>query len=168
MPKQFLHIAPEPFFIRKFQKIEKIKYITGDLESILAMIRLDLTTIPFGADSFDAIYCSHVLEHIQDDKKALGELFRILKPGGWAVLQVPITAEKTYEDATILDPKERERFFGQYDHVRKCGLDYVDRMRAVGFNSKIFHADDLITEKESFYMGVQLNRVVIFCEKADE
>ncbi len=167
-PKRFFHVAPESFIIPNFRKVDSIQYITGDLKRYSAMIQLDLTAIPFRAGFFDTIYCSHVLEHIQDDRKALAELFRISKPGGWAVLQVPITVEKTLEDPTILDPAERERVFGQHDHVRRCGLDYVDRMRAVGFNSKIFPAGEIITAQDSSCLGIQLARMVIYCEKACE
>jgi len=97
------------------------------------MLRMDITNIPIAGDAFDAILVVHVLEHIMDDRKAMRELFRILKPGGWAILQVPILRERTYEDASIVTPKDREKNFGQNDHVRIYGRDFKDRLEAAGF-----------------------------------
>lgn len=163
--RRFLHIAPESCLASKFQEIDHLHYFTGDLSALSAMLWFDLTAIPFQSCSFAAIYCSHVLEHIQDDRQALAELFRLLKPGGWAVLQVPITVEKTFEDPTVIDPVERERFFGQRDHVRRCGPDYVDRMRDAGFKAIMHSAREFITELDASYLGIQLSRFVIYCEK---
>lgn len=112
-----------------------LDYISADLDSPLAMVKMDITNILFENNSFDVILCSHVLEHIIDDNKAMRELFRVLKPGGWAILQTPIDLklDKTFEDHSIVSPEERERFFGQSDHVRIYGRDYVNRLLKAGF-----------------------------------
>jgi len=131
-----LHIAPELCFIDRFEALENLDYITADIESPLAKVKMDIHKIPFEDNSFDVIFCNHVLEHVEDDLKAMGEMHRVLKLGGWAILQIPwfhpIPAV-TLEDDSITDPKERETIFGQDDHVRLYGKDYPDRLRSVGF-----------------------------------
>jgi SAM-dependent methyltransferase len=99
------------------------------------MISLDITDIPYAENTFDVVLCSHVLEFIPDDHKAMSELYRILKPGGWALLLVPFDAEgsETFEDLKVFDPKERERLFGKFDHVRVYGRDFKDRLEHAGF-----------------------------------
>jgi ubiquinone/menaquinone biosynthesis C-methylase UbiE len=118
------------------------------------MMTMDITDIQYEDQSFDVIYCSHVLEHVQNDKKALRELFRVLKNDGWAILLVPITSETTVEDPSIVDPIERLRAFGQEDHVRKYGRDYVDRLREAGFTVEITKVDDLVCADEAVRMGL--------------
>lgn len=130
--KKMLHIAPEQCLVDEFSQCESIDYLTADLNNS-AMVQMDLTDIQYPDDSFDVIYCSHVLEHIPDDAKAMGELSRVLKPKGWAVIQVPILREQTYEDLSITDPQQREQLFGQRDHVRIYGLDFKDRLEKAGF-----------------------------------
>jgi len=131
-----LHVAPEQCFIKPFRKQHGKKYITADIESPLANVKMDVHDVPFPDNSFDVVICNHVLEHVEDDRKALGELYRVLKSGGWAVFQIPIFhpfPKTTVEDPSVTDPKERERLFGQDDHVRMYGEDYPDRLREVGF-----------------------------------
>jgi SAM-dependent methyltransferase len=132
-----LHVAPEQCFFRKFRKQKNLEYITADLESPLADIKMDIQSIPLNDNEFDVVICNHVLEHVKDDKKALQELFRVLRPGGFAILQVPmdISMKSTYEDDTITDPKEREKHFRQKDHFRIYGADYIDRIKAAGFKA---------------------------------
>jgi len=112
-----------------------LDYTTTDLLSPLADVKADICNLPFENHSFDTILCNHVLEHIPDDTKAMKELFRILKPGGMAILQIPQDLERavTFEDDTITDEKERTKIFGQYDHVRVYGRDYFDKLRSIGF-----------------------------------
>lgn len=141
---KMLHIAPELCFIDRFEGLENLEYITADIESPLAKVKMDVHDIPFENNSIDIIFCNHVLEHVKDDIKALSEMKRVLKPGGWAILQIPFffpLKEKTYEDASITDPKEREKAFGQDDHVRMYGKDYGDRLASVGFEVL---ADDFV------------------------
>jgi ubiquinone/menaquinone biosynthesis C-methylase UbiE len=130
-----LHIAPEQAFLSRFKKLSNMEYVTADLESPLADIKLDITQMPLPDNAFDVVICNHVLEHITDDNKAMREVLRVLKPNGWAILQVPldISQTETYEDEKITDRQERELIFGQYDHVRVYGLDYKNRLVNAGF-----------------------------------
>ena len=130
-----LHIAPEQSFIKRFRAMDNLEYITSDLESPLADVKADICDLPFGDDTFDLVFCNHVLEHIPDDTKAMQELFRVLKPGGMAILQIPqdLKRETTFADDSITDQKERAKIFGQYDHVRIYGRDYFDKLRSIGF-----------------------------------
>lgn len=153
-PKKMLHVAPEPCLEAKFKQYLDGNYVTGDLLDPKAMVKIDITDIDFPPESFDVIYCSHVLEHVSDDRKAMREFHRILKNNGWAILNVPITAEQTYEDPSITDPKERLRAFGQVDHVRRYGPDYVDRLRQAGFKVEIIMVDDLVKSDEAIRMGL--------------
>lgn len=134
-PLRVLHVAPEQSFINRFRKMTNLNYITADLVSPLADVRMDIQDIPYDEGSFDVVICNHVLEHVDDDIVAMREIFRVLKPGGWAILQVPVdwNRDYTYEDASIVTPKEREKHFGQYDHVRFHGTDYPNRLRSAGF-----------------------------------
>ena len=128
-----LHFAPEQAFYRRFKKQKNLQYTTTDLESPLADVKADICNLPFEDNSFDFILCNHVLEHIPDDKKAMQELYRILKPGGIGIFQIPqdLNREFTFEDNSIVDKAERARIFGQYDHVRVYGRDYFDQLRAI-------------------------------------
>ena len=134
-PAKLLHFAPEQAFYKRFRKLGHLDYTTTDLNSPLADVKADICALPFEDNTFDIILCNHVLEHIPEDQKAMKELFRVMKPGGWGVFQVPqdLNREKTYEDDSITDRKERARIFGQYDHVRIYGYDYFDKLRAAGF-----------------------------------
>ena len=130
-----LHVAPEQVFFKKFKKIKSWNYITTDLNSPLAEVKADICNLPFEKESFDLILCNHVLEHIVDDLKAMKEIYRVLKYGGRAILQVPIETNrlKSYEDLKITSPKERNKQFGQYDHVRIYGMDFFERLIKAGF-----------------------------------
>ena len=130
-----LHFAPEQSFYKRFKKLTNLEYTTTDLNSPLADVKADICNLPFKDNEFDIILCNHVLEHIPDDTKAMQELFRILKPGGFGVFQIPqdLKREQTFEDDTITDKKERAKIFGQYDHVRIYGRDYFDKLRSIGF-----------------------------------
>lgn len=134
-PKKVLHFAPEQAFYKLFRKQKNIDYTTTDLNSPLADVKADICNLPFKDNEFDVIFCNHVLEHIPDDTKAMQELYRVLKKGGIAILQIPqdLSREKTFEDNSITDPKERAKIFGQYDHVRIYGRDYFDKLRSIGF-----------------------------------
>jgi SAM-dependent methyltransferase len=136
--KHVLHIAPEACFISRFEKIHEENYITADIESPLAKVKMDIHQIPFEENRFDVVLCNHVLEHVRDDIQAMREIKRVLKPGGFAILQVPFFSpmmEKTYSDNSITDKREREKAFGQDDHVRKYGYDYSKRIDESGLIS---------------------------------
>ena len=146
-----LHIAPELCFMDRFESLENLEYITGDIESPLAKVKMDIHDIPFEDDSIDVIFCNHVLEHVDDDRKALSEIRRVLKKGGWAILQVPFfypLPKVTYEDKSITDPKEREKAFGQDDHVRMYGEDYAERLGESGLTVVEEKLIDELTEEE--------------------
>lgn len=134
-PKKVLHFAPEQAFYKRFKKQKNLTYTTTDLESPLADVKADICQLPFEDNSFDIILCNHVLEHIPDDKKAMQELYRILKPGGMGIFQVPqdLQRETTFQDDSITDPKQRTLIFGQYDHVRVYGRDYFEKLQQIGF-----------------------------------
>ena len=130
-----LHFAPEQAFHKRFRQLKNIKYTTTDLNSPIADVKADICKLPFKDNSYDVILCNHVLEHIPDDTKAMQELYRVLKPGGWGIFQIPqdLKRDTTFEDNSITDKKERAKIFGQYDHVRIYGLDYFDKLRSIGF-----------------------------------
>ena len=133
--KKVLHFAPEQAFYKLFRNQKNIDYTTTDLYSPLADVKADICNLPFKDNTYDYIFCNHVLEHIPDDTKAMNELFRVLKPNGMAILQIPqdLSRAKTFSDDTILNQKERAKVFGQYDHVRIYGRDYFEKLRSIGF-----------------------------------
>ncbi|MDO6675365.1 methyltransferase domain-containing protein [Tenacibaculum sp. 1_MG-2023] len=130
-----LHIAPEQCFLDLFRKQQNLEYTTSDLESPIADVKADICDLPFENNSFDVVFCNHVLEHISDDTKAMQELYRVMKVGGFGIFQIPqdLSRETTFEDDSITEPKERAKIFGQYDHVRVYGRDYFDKLRSIGF-----------------------------------
>ncbi|MFC2106890.1 class I SAM-dependent methyltransferase [Bacteroidota bacterium] len=143
-----LHIAPEYCFIKRFKSLKNLDYYSADIESPLARVKLDVMDIPFDDKTFDIVFCNHVMEHVDDDIKAMKELHRVLKPGGWGIIQSPINIkrEETYEDKSITDPSEREKHFGQNDHQREYGLDYPERLKSAGFKVNVV---DMISEMDS-------------------
>jgi predicted SAM-dependent methyltransferase len=134
-PTRLLHVAPERRLEKHLKAISSLDYLTADLLDPDVMTKMDVTKIQFADNEFDAILCNHVLEHVPDDRKAMRELNRVLKFGGWAMLQVPISnrLQATYEDWSVRSPIDRLRRFGQEDHVRVYGADYVERLTEAGF-----------------------------------
>lgn len=132
---KLLHFAPEQAFYKRFRQMKNLDYTTTDLYSPLADVKADICNLPFEDNTYDVIFCNHVLEHIPDDTKAMQELYRVMKPGGWGIFQIPqdMSREKTFEDNSITDQKQRAEIFGQYDHVRVYGRDYFDKLRSIGF-----------------------------------
>lgn len=133
--KKLLHFAPEQAFYKIFRNQKNLEYTTTDLLSPLADVKADICNLPFKDETYDIIFCNHVLEHIPDDTKAMTEIFRVLKTGGMAILQVPLDNNRshTFMDDSIIDQKQRAAIFGQYDHVRIYGKDYFDKLRSAGF-----------------------------------
>jgi SAM-dependent methyltransferase len=133
--KRLLHFAPEETLQTMFASLANLDYVSADLVSRAAQVQADITQLQFADGTFDVILCSHVLEHVPDDGRAMGELLRVLKQGGVAIVQVPIDRARaeTYEDWSITSPVEREKAFGQSDHVRWYGLDFPARLEAAGF-----------------------------------
>jgi SAM-dependent methyltransferase len=162
-----LHVAPEQCFYNLFKNLKNINYTTFDLNSPLADIKGDICNLPFKENSFDFILCNHVLEHINDDKKAMKELYRVLNKNGTAILQVPINqkSSKTFEDSSIVDKKERIEKFGQYDHIRLYGLDYFKKLESFGFKVDPLKYSKEFTESEIIKYGLIKDEIIPVCKK---
>lgn len=162
-----LHIAPEQCFYNLFKNLKNINYTTFDLNSPLADIKGDICNLPFKENSFDFILCNHVLEHINDDKKAMKELYRVLNKNGTAILQVPINqkSSKTFEDSSIVDKKQRIEKFGQYDHIRLYGLDYFKKLESFGFKVDPLKYSKEFTENEIIKYGLIKDEIIPVCKK---
>jgi SAM-dependent methyltransferase len=163
-----LHVAPEYCFIDRFEKMKNIEYITADIESPLAKVKMDIHAIPFAENTFDVAFCNHVMEHVDDYVKATSELHRVLKPGGWAIIQSPqdLSRATTYEDASITDPREREKHFWQNDHLRLFGRDYAQELAKGSFDVKEdrFVLDDL-SKDEVKRFALPAEEIIYFCKK---
>ncbi len=164
-PKKMLHIAPETGLAPRFKDIANLDYLAADLQSQHCLIKMDITDIQYPDLSFDVIYCSHVLEHIPDDRKAIRELERVLKPNGWALLMVPITVGRTIEDPLETNPAERERRFGRHDHVRCYGLDFGKSLEEEGFKVDVVFTTQLASRDDIHRMGLHEHGAVFFCRK---
>lgn len=166
-PLKLLHFAPEQAFYNRFRKMENLEYTTTDLNSPLADVKADICNLPFEDNSFDFILCNHVLEHIPDDTKAMKELYRILKHGGTAILQIPqdLSREVTFEDNSITSRKERAKIFGQYDHVRVYGRDYFDKLRSIGFKVQEVKYTLTLTASEIDIYRLAQGEIIPVCSK---
>lgn len=150
---RLLHVAPEVCLMRHLRKAYKgheEDYVTADLESPLADLHFDIQHIPLADESFDVVFCNHIMEHVEDDLQAMREIYRVMRRGGWGVILSPVELEreKTFEDDSITDPEERTRIFGQYDHRRVYGCDYADRLREVGFEVEDLDYAAMLTAEE--------------------
>ncbi len=162
-----LHVAPEFHLARALRRNTRLRYVTGDLGAPAVSARLSILALPFPPGTFDAIIANHVLEHVVDDRAAMAEFFRVLRPGGWAIFQVPIglALPKTFEDASVTLPEERERVFGQFDHVRIYGQDYADRLRAAGFRTEVIPYARRLGEAAASRFCLNLREDVYRCTK---
>lgn len=162
-----LHFAPEQAFYKRFRNLGNLDYTTTDLNSPLADIEADICNLPFADNTYDVILCNHVLEHIPDDEKAMQELYRVMKPGGWGIFQIPqdLNREHTFEDDSITDRKERARIFGQYDHVRIYGRDYFDKLRTIGFEVKEVDFNKNLTPMEIDRYRLAATEIIPFVRK---
>ncbi|MFH1184747.1 MAG: methyltransferase domain-containing protein [Chloroflexota bacterium] len=160
-----LHVAPELMLENRFRKIPHLDYLSADLSNPRAMVRMDITDIRLPEHSFDVIYGSHVLEHVPDDRRAMREFRRVLKPGGWALFIVPITAETTFEDPAASTPEKRLHLFGQADHVRRYGPDFQQRLEEAGFVVTRIDAAKLVSPPEADRLGLGTG-VLFFCRIA--
>ena len=164
--RKILHVAPELCIQQAILNLPGIKYIAIDLyDNDGNALKADLTNLPYSSAHFDFLICNHVLEHIQDDKKALGEIKRVLKPRGTALITVPIDLQKcqTFEDETIDTPKKRNELFGHPYHVRICGRDYGKRIAQSGFQVKETLSTEFSSHKRRIH---RINSVIIYdCRK---
>jgi len=162
-----LHVAPEQVFYKKFKSFSHWDYTTTDLHSPLADVKADICALPFEDNSYDLILCNHVLEHIPNDLKAMKELYRVLKPRGTAILQVPLEEdrENTFEDDSITDQQERTRIFGQYDHVRVYGQDYYNRLQKAGFKANPVDYIKEVTEGDIKRFALPTERIPVVTKK---
>jgi predicted SAM-dependent methyltransferase len=160
-----LHIAPENCFINKFESIWRDSYITGDISGKNVKFKVDITKIPFENESFDFILCNHVLEHVKEDRIALIEFFRVLKKQGKLLITVPIYDNNTFEDFKINTPKERLKYFGQKDHVRKYGLDIINRIKKCGFYVKLIAPKDILLNDEIKKYALDNSEKIFYCRK---
>jgi len=166
--KRVLHVAPEECFARSLERLPNISYLSADYDSALAMERMDITNINHPDGSFDVVLCNHVLVYVAADGQAMREIFRVLRSGGWALLQVPmdLSREKTFEDPSVTDPRERHRVFGQYDHVRIYGRDYPQRLEEAGFEVAL---DEFVKELPASMigeLGLDTNETIYLCRKS--
>jgi SAM-dependent methyltransferase len=152
-----LHVAPEYAFLRPLSAAPGLEYVSGDFDSALAEHQLDVMDLPFASASFDFLICNHVLEHVEDDRLAMAEIHRVLKPGGWAILMCPVDGQRatTLEDPTAVTPEQRHRAFGQADHLRLYGRDYADRLAAAGFAVQAERYLDGFGEAEIARLGLR-------------
>ena len=162
-----LHVAPEQVFYKKFKSFSHWDYTTTDLHSPLADVKADICALPFEDNSYDLILCNHVLEHIPNDLKAMKELYRVLKPRGTAILQVPLEEdrENTFEDDSITDQQERTRIFGQYDHVRVYGQDYYNRLQKAGFKANPVDYIKEVTKGDIKRFALPTERIPVVTKK---
>lgn len=173
---KILEVGPSYCTSKFFRSLPNIEHISIDLVSPIAMIKMDLTNLQFEDETFNCIICYHVLEHIRDDLLAMREIFRVLKPGGWTLIQVPIDINRaeTFENFTVSE-KNYETIFGKSDHVRIYGLDFKQRLKSVGFCVRVDRYVDELDEETIRKYGLK-NRYKIklyetcediyFCSKA--
>lgn len=165
--QKVLHFAPEQAFYKRFKSLNHLDYTTTDLNSPIADVKADICDLPFQDNSFDTIICNHVLEHIQNDTKAIQELNRILRPSGMAILQIPqdLSRATTFEDDSIVDPKERAKIFGQYDHLRIYGRDFFDKLRSVGFEVEEVDLTSNMKDSDIDYYRLAKGEIIPVCFK---
>lgn len=163
----FLHIAPEQCFLPYFKKQKNLKYLTGDLVSPIADLHFDLHQIPLEDNSFDVIFCNHVLEHVADAKQCMSELYRVMKPGGWGIFQVPqdLSRTDTYEDPNITSESDREKHFWQKDHVRLFGANYPEKLAEVGFTFEEYTAETLVGLADGDRFRLSMNEILYVFRK---
>ncbi len=148
--KRLLEVAPWWSLSRLFQKMPNLEFVSVDLKQSGPHVTTigDVVELPFANASFDVVICIHVLEHIIDDRQAIDELFRVLKPGAWALISVPLLLDRpTREDPSITDPNDRQRLFGEPTHVRFYGTDLADRLMNAGFEVTLDLAEHIPLDK---------------------
>jgi SAM-dependent methyltransferase len=169
-PLSLLHFAPEYALSERLRNAPGLEYVTADLVPDTADLELDITRMALTDRSFDAIICSHVLEHVEDDRSAMRELYRVLRPGGWALVLVPLDPDReaTYEDPAIATPDQRREAYWQEDHVRLYSLDIADRLRDAGFDVTTEYFADGLPPSAADRFGLIRPDVIFRCERPVE
>jgi hypothetical protein len=164
---EMLHVAPEYCFIKRFKKLPNLKYTTADLISPWADVKMDVQEIPYPDNSFNVIMCNHVLEHVNDDFKAMKEFYRVMKPGGWGIFQVPVdySRETTYYNEAITNPKEREKHFWQADHLRLYGKNYGQVLAKAGFIVEEIDLTSELSEELVERYALPQKEIIYLCKK---
>ncbi|OGW77793.1 MAG: hypothetical protein A2Z83_04265 [Omnitrophica bacterium GWA2_52_8] len=165
---KILHVAPEPVLSKILSAMPSLDYVSVDLYSRFAMLRMDITDLRTEDNLYDAVLCLHVFEHIQDDRKAMRELFRVLKPGGWAILQVPIFGEITLEIPAVTTSEERTEAYGHPKHLRQYGLDYLDRLEEAGFKVQVDDYVKSLGPRRIARYGLKSRENIYFCRKSGD
>jgi SAM-dependent methyltransferase len=168
-PRRMLHFAPEHALDQVLAPLAGLERVTADLEPGAAELQIDITRIALDDASFDAIICSHVLEHVEDDRRAMGELVRVLRPGGWALILVPVDIERdaTLEDPAVTTPEQRAAAYWQSDHVRLYSLDIADRLAGAGFSVTVERLADELPPETAHRHGLARADVIFRCERDD-
>jgi ubiquinone/menaquinone biosynthesis C-methylase UbiE len=150
--------------------MKNLDYVTIDLNSPLADVKADICNLPFEDNTFDFILCNHVLEHINDDTKAIKELYRVMKPGGSGVFQIPLNnkLKTTFSDDSITNKNERSKIFGQYDHVRVYGMDYFDKLKSCGFRVRKINYTSKLSNEEIQKYCLSYGELIPFVEKTNK
>jgi SAM-dependent methyltransferase len=171
-PFKLLHVAPDRQLYARFSKAKNVEYHPIDLQPDMygygaKTKMMDVTCMSYQDNFFDVVICSHVLEHVPDDRKAMREIFRVLKNDGYAILNVPVKAdlENTFEDPSVTEPEEREEVFGQCDHVRIYGKDYTTRLNEAGFNVEVINYVSRFSHNEQFRFGLKEKELIYYCTK---
>lgn len=162
-----LHIAPEQCFHKRFKNQKNLDYLTGDLVSPIADMHFDLHDIPLEDNRFEVVFCNHVMEHVDDPIQCMKELYRVMQPGGWAIMQVPqdFNRAETYEDPTITSPEEREKHFWQKDHVRLFGRDYPQYLEKAGFEVEEFDIKKELSPDQIERMRLSQSEILYIARK---
>ncbi len=163
-------MAPEQCFLDRFRKLKNLEYHTADLVSPIADYKCDVQDLPFEDNTYDIVICNHVLEHVTDDRKAMQEILRVLKPGGFAIMQIPadFNRKKTYEDNSITDKKKRTEIFGQYDHLRVYGTDYMEILKSAGFTISEPNFTDLLSQEEKDRYSLNMKEFMFSAKKSKQ
>lgn len=163
-PTRLFHVSPKYSLARRFARLPTIDAVGLDLvPGPYVDVVADLRRVPLPTATFDAAICVHVLEEIEDDATAMRELHRVLRPGGWALVTVPTRMDQpTYEDPTIVTPRDRRRAFGERAHVRVYGHDLGDRLRSAGFHVEVDLATAIDLPTRDRY-GLRDDENIFFC-----
>jgi len=166
---RMLHTAPEYSLQLALKGNKKLEYVSIDLNSQRAQIKMDLTDLKFADSSFDMVLSCNVLEHIDNDSRAMSEILRVMKPGAWALIQVPVAYEneKTIQDASFNTDTLRRRFYGHHDHKRLYGMDFPERLSAIGFRVESISFPAEFSEEEICKFGLRKSTIIYRCSKPD-